>query len=251
MRVIRDVAWGIRLYGRGLSLWRSRPGLAALGLVPGLVTAWAFTIAFIALFMSLDAVSDALADALVGASRWHDLVQVAAAFAVVGGALVIAVVTFVSVTSLVGQGVFERISRRVDEMLGPVPQVEDSPWWRSLGRSVGEGASMIALSVPLAIAVGVIGIVPVVGAIAAWILGATVGGWLLALEFTAGPFERRGITFSERKRLLRQRRAVAIGFGATAFIASSFAPLAVVTMPLSVAGGSHLARFVLDGATER
>lgn len=249
--MIRDVAWGIRLYGRGVLLWRSRPRLAALGLLPGLATAWLFTIALIALFASLDRISGSVANALVGDSAWHDLVQVAAAFAIVGGALVVAVLTFVSVTSLLGQGVFDLISRRVDESLGPLPAEVEVPWWRSFRHAVGEGVSMILISVPLAIGVGVIGIVPVLGAIAAWILSATVGGWLLALEFTAGAFERRGFSFAQRRRLLRQRRAVAVGFGATAFLASSFAPLAVVTMPLSFAGGTHLARYVLEGPTER
>ena len=251
MRVIRDVARGVRLYGRGVGLWRARPGLAALGLLPGLVTAWLFTIGFIALFASLDRISGAVADAVVGDGAWHDVVQVAAALAVIGGALVIAVLTFVSVTSVVGQGVFDVISRRVDESLGPVPHVADVPWWRSIPRSLGEAVSMIAVSVPLAIGVGVIGLVPVIGAVTAWILSATVGGWLLALEFSAAAFDRRGLVFAERRRLLGERRAVAVGFGATAFLASSFAPLAVVTMPLSVAGGAHLARYVLDGPSER
>lgn len=251
MRVIRDLAFGVRLYGRGVGLWRSRPGLAAVGLLPGLMTAWLFAAGFIVLFASLDRISGSIADALVGDGAWHGIVQVAAAVAVISGALVVAVLTFVSVTSLLGQGVFDLISRRVDESLGPVPTVVEEPWWRSVRRSVGEGISMIALSVPLAIAVGLLGIVPVIGAMAAWILGATIGGWLLALEFTAASFERRGLTFAQRRRLLGQRRAVAVGFGATAFIASSFAPLAVLTMPLSFAGGAHLARYVVDGASER
>lgn len=249
MRVIRDLAYGVRLYGRGVGLWRSRPGLAAMGLLPGLMTAWLFAAGFIVLFASLDRISGSIADALVGDGAWHGIVQVAAAVAVISGALVVAVLTFVSVTSMLGQGVFDLISRRVDESLGSTPAVAEVPWWRSVRRSVGDGVSMIALSVPLAVGVGVIGIVPVIGAITAWILSATVGGWMLALEFTSAPFERRGYTFAQRRHVLGQRRAVAVGFGATAFIASSFAPLAVATMPLSVAGGVHLARDVLDATS--
>lgn len=251
MRVVRDVRRGIHLYWQGVLLWRTRPRLAALGLVPGLITAWLFTLAFVALLVSLGSISEAIADAIVGDSQWHGLVSIVAAGAVLAAALVVAVVTFVSVTGLIGQGIFESISRRVDESLGPVPEGPAERWWRAAPRALGEGVAMVALSVPLAVGVALIGLVPVLGAVAAWIVSATVGGWLLALEFTASPFERRGMSLAQRRQLLRQHRAVAVGFGASAFIASSVAPLAVVTMPLSVAGGAHLARYVIDGANER
>lgn len=247
MGALRDFGLGVRLYARGLGLWRTRPGLAALGLVPGLVTAWLFVVAFVVLLASIGTISDRLATAMVGEGAWHAVAQVASGVAVVGAALVLSVLTFVSVTSVIGQGVFETISHRVDDSLGEVSAGQARPWWASIARSAGDGAVLVALGIPVALAVALLGLIPVLGVVLAWGVGATAGGWLLALDLTSIPFERRGMTLHDRRRLLGRRRAVAVGFGAVAFVASSFAPLAVVTMPLSIAGGVHLARMVIDG----
>lgn len=248
MRGARDFWLGVRLYGRGVALWRTRPGLAALGLVPGLVTAWLFVLGFVLLVATLGAASGAIASWVVDEGALHDLIQVAAALALVGGALVLSVIAFVSVTATLGQPVYEAIARRVDESLGPVEDAREQAWWRSLARGAADGAQMLALGVAVAATAAFVGLLPVLGAALAWIVGAGWGGWLLAVEFTAVPFERRGYSLRQRREALHDCGAVAVGFGVSAFIASSFAPLAVLTMPLSVAGGVHLARHALDEA---
>ena len=101
-------------------------------------------------------------------------------------------------------------------------------------------------TVPLSLALVLLGIIPFVGTLIAWTLGALIGGWFVALEFAAVPFERRGLRLRDRRRVLGKRRAQTVGFGSMAFIMSAFAPLAIVMMPSAIAGGTLLARAALD-----
>jgi len=247
MRVLRDFAHGVGLYWRGVHTWSADPALMAMGLVPGLITMALFFGLFVALGWGLQGATGGIADALVGdESDLHGIVQLAAGFALVGAVLLLLVYAFVTVTSVVGQPFFERISHRVDARLGPVPEAPAWPWWRNALRGVGEGVRLLLLTVPLSVALFALGLIPGVGTAAAWILGALVGGWFMALEFTAIPFERRGKVLHDRRRLLGARRARTVGFGAMAFVMSAVPPMAILTMPSAVAGGTLLARLAID-----
>lgn len=247
MRSLKDFVSGIGLYWRGVRAWSTDPVAMAIGLVPGAITMALFVAAFVGLGWGLEGASSWIADRAVGAdSQVHGAVQWVAALAVVGGAVLLAVYAFVTVTSVVGQPFFERLSHRVDSRLGPVPPHPEWPWWRNALRGVGEGARLLLLTIPLSVTLFFVGLVPVVGAVMAWTLGALLGGWFVALEFTAIPFERRGMVLADRRRVLAVRRARTLGFGAMAFVMSAVPPLAVLTMPSAVAGGTMLARLAID-----
>jgi len=61
------------------------------------------------------------------------------------------------------------------------------------------------------------------------VLGALVGGWLLVQELTGLAFDARGMTFRQRRQVLRGRRASALGFGAATYLAFLL-PLGAVIM---------------------
>ncbi len=246
MRVAKDFFGGVGVYWRGVRTWAIDPSLMALGLVPGLITAWLFVAAFIAMTMWLDPLSNWIATLLVGDGGAHGFVQVVAALAIVGASFLIVVYGFVSITTVVGQPFFERLSHRVDDRLGPVAQGPDWPWWQNAAKGVGEGLRMSLLTIPLSLALVLLGLVPFAGTVVAWTLGALIGGWFVALEFATIPFERRGLNLRDRRRILARRRAHTVGFGAMAFIMSAFGPLAILMMPSAVAGGTLLARAALD-----
>lgn len=246
MRPVTDFFRGVGLYWRGVRTWASDPSLMALGLVPGLITAWLFVAAFVAMFAWLGSMSHWVADVLVGEGGAHSVVQVAAALGIVCATLLIVVYGFVAITTVVGQPFFERLSHRVDDRLGPVASGPDWPWWRNAARGAGEGLRMSLVTAPVSLALLLLGLIPWVGTVIAWTLGALIGGWFIALEFAAIPFERRGLRLRDRRRVLARRRARTVGFGAMAFVMSAFAPLAVLMMPSAVAGGTLLARAALD-----
>ena len=246
MPIVTDFLRGVGMYWRGVRTWASDPSLMALGLVPGLITAWLFVAAFAAMTLWLDPFSNWIATVIVGDGGAHSIVQVAAALAVVGAGFLIVVYGFVAITTVVGQPFFERLSHRIDDRLGPVPSGPDWPWWLNATRGVGEGLRISLVTLPLSVALVLLGLVPFVGTAVAWTLGALIGGWFVALEFAAVPFERRGLRLRDRRRILSRHRAQTVGFGAMAFIMSAFAPLAILMMPSAIAGGTLLARAALD-----
>lgn len=251
MHMLKDFAHGVGLYWRGARTWGADPALMAIGLLPGLITMALFVVLFVALGWGLGGATGWIADRIVGAdSDLHGIVQLAAGLALVGAWLLLVVYAFVTVTSVVGQPFFERISHRVDARLGPVPVAPAWPWWRNAVRGVGEGARLLLLTVPLSAALFLLGLIPAVGTAASWILGALLGGWFVALEFTAIPFERRGLLLRDRRRILATRRARTLGFGAMAFVMSAVPPLSILAMPSAVAGGTMLARLSIDEASE-
>ncbi len=246
MRLVTDFFRGVGMYWRGVRTWSSDPSLMALGLLPGLITAWLFVAAFVAMTVWLDPFSNWIATVIVGDGAAHSIVQVVAALAVAGATVLIVVYGFVAVTTVVGQPFFERLSHRVDDRLGPVAQGPEWPWWTNAARGVGEGLRLSLVAVPVSLALLLLGLVPLVGTVIAWTLGALIGGWFVALEFAAVPFERRGLRLRDRRRILAKSRAQTVGFGAMAFVMSAFAPLAILMMPSAVAGGTLLARAALD-----
>ena len=92
-----------------------------------------------------------------------------------------------------------------------------------------------------------VGLIPAVGGVAAALGSALFGGWLIALEMVGAAADRRGLrTLGDRHRLLLRNRWLAWGFGIPTFLALSVPLLAVVVFPMATAGGTLLARRLLD-----
>ena len=58
--MIGEFVYGIRTLLRGFGTWRRRPGLMALGLVPGLIAALVLLAGLVPLALSLGPISDAV-----------------------------------------------------------------------------------------------------------------------------------------------------------------------------------------------
>lgn len=247
MRAVRDFGRGVALYWGGWRAWREHPGPMWLGLLPAAITATSFAFVFVALGWKGSDVATWLASAMGAEGAWRGFLAFMIAIAMVAGALLLAIYAFVTVASVIGQPFFEHISHQVDDALGPVPEGPGWPWWRNALRGVAEALRLGVVTVPLSIAIALLGFIPAVGTALAWVLGALCGGWFVALEFTAIPCERRGITLTGRRRAMGSRRALVVGFGAMAYVMSAVPVVAVLMMPVAVAGGTRLARIVLDG----
>jgi CysZ protein len=77
------------------------------------------------------------------------------------------------------------------------------------------------------------------------VIGAAIGGWLLAVELTGVPFQRRGQRLRHRRAVLARNRAQALGFGVAVFC-SFLIPLgAILLMPAAIAGATLLSRQVM------
>ncbi len=240
--IMRDVVFGARIARRGFRAWGTSPRLMMWGVVPGLVTAVLFIAVAIVVATQLARWSESIANALVSADgAFHTLVQIVAAVGIVAGVVLIAVYTFTAITLAIGQPFFERISRAIDSEHGFQGSDHEERWHRAAMRGLGEVARLSLLTVPLALGLFVVGWVPVVGSVAAFVLGASCGGWFLALELTTYPLARRGVyTLAQRRAVLRRKRALVVGFGSAVFMAFLIPFGAALLMPAAVAGATRL-----------
>jgi CysZ protein len=243
----REFATGVGLLLRGFGFYGRAPGLMLFGLLPAVITFVLLVVGFGLLIYFIDDVS---ADVTWFANGWtpteRSFIHVIAGISLVGISLLLAIVTFTSLTLAVGDPFYEKISERVEERLGGVPDAVSIGFWTELRRGIGESIRLVALSAMIGIPLFFLGFLPVVGQTVIPVIGALVGGWFLAVELVGVPFARRGLKLADRRRVLRANRPLAIGFGAAVF-ACFLVPLgAVIVMPAAVAGGALLARRVLE-----
>lgn len=238
----RDVADGLALLARGLGMWLSSPRLMLLGLLPALLAFAILAGGFVTLCVFLGPLDHALTPYADG---WGDtartIVHVVVGIALLGAALLIAILVYAGLTLAIGDPFYERIAVRVEEPYGGVPDPVELPWWRGLR----DGLRLAMWSLVTAVLLFGAGFLPVVGQTVVPVIGALVGGWALALELTSVAFERRGASLRDRRTALRRHRLTALSFGTATFLLFMIPLGAVIVMPGAVAGATLLARRTL------
>ena len=224
---------------QGFGMWRRRPGLMVLGMVPALVVFAVLGTALVLLLLNLGDLTSWLTPF---ADDWGDttrgLVRVGLGLVLLMAAFSLSAMSFTGLTLIVGEPFYERIWRETEQMLGGAVPAGDL----GLARAVRDGAVMIAIGVATAVVVLAIGFLPVIGALAGAVLGFVVAGRVLAAELISRPLEARGLDRAARAALLRLHRSRVLGFG-LATQAFFVVPLgAIVVMPAAVVGATMLAR---------
>ncbi|MFB9238920.1 EI24 domain-containing protein [Plantactinospora siamensis] len=243
---VGQFASGVGLLLRGLGMYARNPGLILLGIVPALISAALFVSAFVALAYFADDLAALLTPFADGWSPGlRSLARTVAGLALLGVGGLLSVLLFTAVTLAIGDPFYEKISERVEERYGGVPDAVEVPFWRSLRRSVADSVRLIAISVLIGIPLFAAGFIPVVGQTVVPVLGALVGGWFLALELAGSAFYRRGMRLPDRRRILRTHRPLALGFGVAVFVAFLIPLGAVLLTPAAVAGATLLSRRAL------
>lgn len=104
-----------------------------------------------------------------------------------------------------------------------------------LRSELGKLAYALRLSLPLI----VLSLIPVVQVLTApfWFI---LAAWSLTLEFTDYALEHKGIPPAEGRQRLRQRRALALGFGAMVLLLSLIPLANLVVIPAAVAGATAM-----------
>ncbi|GAA2041289.1 EI24 domain-containing protein [Agromyces tropicus] len=241
--MLHDLADGVRALGRGFAFWRRDPGVMLLGLVPAAIVFVLLAWGLIALGIGLPGLVDLatpFADAWV--EFWRVAFRTLVAVVAFAGAAVLAFVTFTALTLIVGDPFYERIWVAVEADAGGDPPGEGPGFWAGVRGSL----VLILQGLLSAVLVGLVGFVPVVGTVAAAVLGAVLTGRLLARELTARALDARGIPRDERRALLRANRWRFLGFGIATQLCFLVPLGAIATMPAAVAGATVLARSALD-----
>jgi CysZ protein len=238
-----DLVTGMRYLGQGQK-WVLRNGRwFGFGLLPALVTLVLYTAALVALgFWADDLAAWATPFADDWESPWAGLLRGTFTALLFAGGLLLAVITFTAVTLLVGDPFYESLSEKVEESEGGGPEGPDRPLWRELWTSLCDSLYVLARVLPFGVVLFLLGFVPVVGQTVIPVIGFAVSGFFLTLELTSVAMQRREIPVRERLRLLRARRALAIGFGVPLVLCFLVPLVAVFLMPGAVAGATLLVR---------
>ncbi len=88
-----------------------------------------------------------------------------------------------------------------------------------------------------AIPILILMVVPFTSAIGAalWIL---FGCWMLCIEYADYPMANHNLSFNDQRQLLRARRTMALGFGATVMLMVLIPVINFIAMPVAVAGAT-------------
>ena len=245
---LRRFFGGIGTFFRGFGLWSTSPGLMALGALPALLVGVVVIAAIILLGLGVDGIAAWITPF---ANDWDEVWRTAFRFAVglalLVLAILIAVSTFTAITLAVGDPFYERIWLAVERRLGDFSPTEVG-FWASVRRGIAGGAKLIALSVALGLGVFLLGLIPLVGGVLGFTVGALGGGWLVATELLGRPLDARNLTPAVQRRLRRQNRAHVLGFGVAVYLVFLIPFAAILATPAAVAGSAVLARRLLESA---
>lgn len=249
---MRDLAAGMRYLGRGQRWVFGHGRWFGFGLLPALVTLVLYAAALTALaFFADDVAAWATPFADGWDELWRDSLRVLFAVLLWLGGLLISVLTFTAVTLLLGDPFYEKLSEQVEESEGGAPAGPDRPLWQELWRSMCDSLYVLWRMLLFAVPLFFLGFLPVVGQTVVPAIGFAVSGFFLTVELASVAMQRREIPVRERLRILRTRRALALGFGVPLVLAFLVPLVAVVLMPGAVAGAALLVRDLMGGDEQR
>ncbi|MFC4497288.1 EI24 domain-containing protein [Streptomyces ovatisporus] len=244
---MRDLAAGVRYLGRGQRWAVGHGRWFGFGLLPALVTFVLYAAALTALaFWADDVAVWATPFADSWDETWRSILRGLFAVLLWLGALLLSVLTFTAVTLLVGDPFYEKLSEQVEESEGGCPEDLGRPLWLELWTSLCDSLYVLWRALLLAVPLFFLGFVPVLGQTVVPALGFCVSGFFLTLELVSVAMQRRGIPVRERLRILRARKALALGFGVPLVLAFLVPFVAVLLMPGAVAGAALLVRDLMD-----
>jgi CysZ protein len=227
-------------------MWGTSGGIMLLGAIPALLVGVVYVAAGIALVTQLDPAVGAITAFADGWPEWgRTSVRVGVGVALVVGVILLLVYSYAAVVLAVGEPFYEKIWRRVENRLGDAPTPPAETVMAGLGRGILNGLRLLVPAIGMAIVFLLLSLIPVIGPIAASVLGALWGGWSLTVQLTGYAFDGRGRTLSDRLIALRSRRARSFGFGIATYVLLLVPGLAIFLMPSAVAGATALARDTL------
>lgn len=244
--VLRELGRGIRFFLRGFGAWITSPKLMFLGAIPALIVGAVVLSVVIVAVVNVDAVAAwATPFAESWEPLWRDATRIAAAIALLIAVVLLGLATFTALTLAVGDPFYERIWLAVEAREGGFARADEPGFWASIGRGIVSGLRLLLPSIAVGLLLFAVGLIPVIGGITAILVGAILGGRLLARELLSRPFDGRGIEEAGQKALRRTHRARLTGFGAMGYLLFLVPFGAVFAMPAAVAGSTLLARDLL------
>ena len=232
---------GIRAFAEGFRLAR-HPALRHYIWIPALISLVVITVGLYFGFDYMTGLSERTIAQLPDWLGWLDVVLLPLMYliGVFGGAWLFALLAVLIASPFLGalSGALEKLC------FGKAPNPE-SGLWTDISSSLAREGRKLLYHLPRLLAVFLITLIPVVNlaAPAIWLL---FGAWTMAVQFVDYPTENRQEPFAVTLDKLRDHRGAALAFGLCATVALMIPLLNFLLIPVAVAGGTLLWRFV-DG----
>ncbi|WP_259670561.1 EI24 domain-containing protein [Streptomyces sp. ID38640] len=248
---MRDLVAGMRYLGKG-QRWVAQHGRWwGFGLIPALIALVLYVAVLTVLALwSGDIAAWATPFADDWGSPWQGLLRGVFVGLLFAGGLMLMVLTFTAVTLLIGDPFYESLSEKVEESEGNCPPSPDRPVWQEIWIALRDSVHVLLRAAGFGVLLFVLGFVPFIGQTVIPAIGFCVSGFFLAVELTSVAMQRRDIPVRERLRLLRGRKALAVGFGTPIVLLFLIPFIAVVLMPGAVAGATLLVRDLVPDEQE-
>ena len=144
--------------------------------------------------------------------------------------------------AIIGAPFLGELALRIDRHV-----TQDTPWWRQLWPTARRELRKLRYHLPRLLALLLLGLVPVVNAIAP-ALWLAFGAWMMAVQFCDFYHENRGRDFLDTLGTLRANRGAALGFGACAAFTLSIPLLNFIAAPVATVGATLLMKKIADPA---
>lgn len=240
--MMKNFFHGLQCVRRGFTLIRE-PGVRRYAVVPLLINIIVYVFVGWLLFTQFTG----WIDGLTPLNRWESLWIIQALKTVIeivlgGGLLLAALYTFTLVANLIGAPFNGLLAEKVEARL------------RGTALDTGESWGAVIKSVPISILselrkwlyvifwlipIGLLHLIPGLQVIAPFLLLA-FGAWVFALEYLDYPMGNHGFRFGGVRKLARQQRASALGFGSGVALLTAIPVLSLIAMPVAVAGATAL-----------
>lgn len=155
-------------------------------------------------------------------------------------AVIIVFFTFTLVANLVGAPFNGYLAEAVEfHLTGEKPPGSGKPFWLETKDAVLSELRKYAHFALWAVPLLLLFLVPGVQLIAP-LLWIVFGAWMLVMEYADYPMGNHGLTFSEQRRRLGERRLLSLGFGGAVMLGTLVPLVNFLVMPSAVAGATAL-----------
>lgn len=211
-----------------------RPGLRRFVLLPLLGNILLFSLGFAAGLYGLDAAMDHWLGDSYGWLRWLLYPILALLF------LVISFYGFTLLANLLLAPFNGVLAARVEKLLtGRVPDDLGRSLWGEAWFTIRQESKRISVIVLLLGSVFLLGLMPMIGIVAAP-LGLLLGGWLLAADFSGNAMGNWGYDFAAQRQFRGRHRWAFLSFGLSAMGLALVPVLNFALLPAAVAGSTAL-----------
>jgi len=146
---------------------------------------------------------------------------------------------FTPVANIIAAPFNALMAEKIESHLTGIPVSSDVSFARMALDAIGSQLRKLVYILLWAMGLFLVSLIPVINLISP-VLWVVFGSWLLSLEYFDYPLGNHDIVFDEQKRLLRERRGIALGFGGSVMIMTSIPVVNFIAMPVAVAGATLL-----------